>query len=305
MELLSIDVGGTYTKYAVATEDGILSQKGQIKTQKENSEQFLNSLSRIYYEKKEENQISGIALSMPGFVEAETGFLRTGGFVKCAEGLNIVHELEDRCGIPVSVENDATCAAYAELWKGALKGCASAAVIVCGTGVGGAIIQNHKVVKGNDLLVGEFSYILLRRDGAYRKEDCMGLNTGMHNLLELAAQKSGIEESRLNGEIIFEMANAGNAEMIEAVREYVKNIALLIHNMRFLLGPEKIAIGGGISAQPLLFTLLKEELKKIAAVYSTELAEQVVVPCKFFNDANLIGAIYAHGIKRKDKICFQ
>ena len=79
----------------------------------------------------------------------------------------------------------------------------------------------------------------------------------------------------------------------------MRRLAIQINNYQFILDPEKIVIGGGISVQPLFIQMIKEELKKINNVYPWDLPIADIGVCKFFNDANLIGAVYVH-IKSKE-----
>ena len=96
---------------------------------------------------------------------------------------------------------------------------------------------------------------------------------------------------------IFEMANKGVPEVIAAVDEFCRLLAIQIYNVQAFLDPERIAIGGGISAQPLLFDLLNRHLDRIFFAekdYRLPVVRPEIVPCKYRNNANLIGALYAY-----------
>lgn len=292
MEYLAIDVGGTYTKYAVITDECQITEKDKIPTVVEPLEDFIQSLVQIY--QKYEGQVAGIALSMPGIIDSRTGFMYTGGNLVCIKNINIVEILETQCRIPVSVENDAKCAALAEVWKGALENCRDAIVLVCGTAIGGAVIHDRRVMKGIHNMTGEFSYIMTDAEPEYSLDHTLAGNTGIKNLMKFVSDRTGIPAEELDGETVFSMANQGNENAIAGIREYVRHLAVQINNYQFMLDPEKIVIGGGISVQPLFLQMVREELKKINAVYPWELPVADVDVCRFFNDANLIGAVYAH-----------
>lgn len=292
MEYLAIDVGGTYTKYAVITDECQITEKDKIPTVVEPLEDFIQSLVQIY--QKYEGQVAGIALSMPGIIDSRTGFMYTGGNLVCIKNINIVEILETQCRIPVSVENDAKCAALAEVWKGALENCRDAIVLVCGTAIGGAVIHDRRVMKGIHNMTGEFSYIMTDAEPEYSLDHTLAGNTGIKNLMKFVSDRTGIPAEELDGETVFSMANQGNENAVAGIREYVRHLAVQINNYQFMLDPEKIVIGGGISVQPLFLQMVREELKKINAVYPWELPVADVDVCRFFNDANLIGAVYAH-----------
>lgn len=298
MNYLAIDVGGTFTKYAVITDECQILEKDKSPTVTEPLEGFISSLVDIY--QKYEGNVDGIALSMPGIIDSETGFMYTGGNLACITNLNIVEVLEKRCGVHVTVENDAKCAALAEVWKGALMDVSDAIVVVCGTGVGGAVIHDRKVLKGIHNMAGEFSYIMTDAEPEYTLDNSLAGNTGIKCMMKFVSKHTGIPAEELDGEKAFSMANCGDEKATAGIREYVKHLAIQINNYQFIFDPEKIVVGGGISVQPLFLQMIKEELKKINAVYPWDLPIADVEVCKFFNDANLIGAVYVH-IKSKER----
>lgn len=298
MNYLAIDVGGTFTKYAVITDECLILVKDKRPTVVEPLDAFITSLVNIYEEYR--GRVDGIALSMAGIIDSETGFMYTGGNLTCITNLNIVEVLENRCGVHVTVENDAKCAALAEVWKGALMDVNDAVVVVCGTGVGGAVIHERKVMKGIHNMTGEFSYVMTDAKPEYNLDNSLAGNTSIKCLMQMVSKCTGIPAEELDGEKVFSMANCGDEKAVEGIREYVKHLAIQINNYQFILDPEKIVIGGGISVQPLFLQMIKEELKKINAVYPWDLPIADVAVCKFFNDANLIGAVYVH-IKSKER----
>lgn len=298
MNYLVIDVGGTFIKYALMDEECEILEKGKIPTIQEPLDDFVNCIVQIY--KKYETKIDGIALSMPGLIDSQNGFMYTGGYIKCISNLNIVDLLHQYCPVKITVGNDAKCAALAEIWRGSLQDCNNAIVMVLGTGIGGAVIQNKQVVNGAHFMAGEFSYPVVGTELPTGIENVFGLRSGVHGLIKYASEEMKIPEKELNGKVIFHEANCGNKSAIKAIRRYAGDLALQISNYRFIFDPEKIAIGGGISEQPLLLQLVKEELKKINDIYAMwNIPMPVVVNCKFYNDSNLIGALYIH-LKSKE-----
>ena len=123
MKYLVIDIGGTYTKYAVMDEECTFYIKDRIPTVCDTLEHFTDMLAGLYQEnenicEEDGDHIQGIALSSAGVIDSETGFMYNGGSLFCIKNINIVELLEKQCGVPVTVENDAKCAALAELWRG-------------------------------------------------------------------------------------------------------------------------------------------------------------------------------------------
>ena len=302
MNYLAIDVGGTFIKYAVITEDCSILLKNKIPTRQENLEQFIETLAEIYERAGAHYEIHGIGLSMPGMIDSKNGFMYTGGSILCISNINMVEILEKRLEVPVTVENDAKCAAQAELWQGALKDVKNAVVIVCGTAVGGAVICNREIVSGKNFRAGEFSYVLTDSKEEYKTSNCLADTAGAAALIKSVSEETGIPTEELNGEKAFSLANQGDQKAIAGIRKHAKKLAVHIHNCQYMFDPEKIAIGGGISEQPLLLQLIREELTKISGMFPWTLPMPDVTACRFFNDANLIGAVYVHMKAREKKI---
>lgn len=299
MNYLAVDVGGTYTKYAVIDDEANIWKKGKIKTVMPNREVFLSSIIEIFRKITAEYRIDGLALSVPGIVNTKEGHMITGGSISCISDFHIVEYMERKCGIPVTVANDAKCAAMAELWKGALKNISNAVVILCGTAVGGAVVVNRQVLQGQHFMAGEFSYVINDSEKEYDLSHILGLNTGIQRMMKYVADETGMDEKTLSGEKVFEFANAGNVKVLKGIRRYIKNLAVHIHNLQYILDPEVFAIGGGVSVQPLFLQLIREEIESVESIFPGGMVIPKVVECEFHNDANLIGAVYVHKQKKK------
>lgn len=300
MKYLVIDVGGTFTKYAVMDEECTVYLKSKIPTVQDSLEHFTDMLEKIY--RQYAGDVEGIAMSSAGVIDSATGFMYNGGSLFCISNINIVEILEKKCGVKVTVENDAKCAALAEVWKGSLTGCRNAAAVICGTAVGGAVICDGKVIRGRRFMAGEFSYLLTESSDPLNKEWVFAETGGVPALIRMTAEKKRMKSKELDGEKIFSMANCGDTDALECIRRYSNSIAVQITNCQFIFDPDRIAIGGGISAQPLFIQMIKEELKKLNSVYPYDMPIPEVVPCKFFNDSNLIGALYVHLKSKEEKI---
>lgn len=292
MKYLVTDIGGTFTKYAVMDEECQIYEKGKVSTEKGSTEEFLDMLVELFG--KYGGEAEGMAISAPGIIDSERGFMHNAGSIWCVEELDIAKVLTERIGVPVTVENDAKCAALAEMWRGSLQGCRNAAVMIIGTGLGGAVFCDGKLVKGSHLFAGEFSYILSNAEDALNPEKILGANGGAPALITLVAEKKGMTKEELDGVKVFEMANGGDPETLEALHMYCRRLAVHILNCQFMVDPEKIAVGGGISVQPLLLTTIREEMEKIYKVFPHEIPAPEVTTCKYFNDSNLIGALYVY-----------
>lgn len=300
MKYLSIDVGGTFTKYALMDEECNFYEKGKVPTEKECLEDFVAMMVALY--EKYADMAEGIAICAPGVIDSENGFMYNGGSIFCIKNINIVEILENRCNVPVTVENDAKCAALAEVWKGSLADCRNSLALIIGTAVGGAVIVDKKVLKGKNFMAGEFSYLFTDEKHYRERSQLLAENGGVPGLIRLVAGRKGISEKKLDGEKIFSLANQGDEATIACLRDFCRHLAIQISNYQFIVDPERVAIGGGISVQPVFLEMIKEELKNLNTVFPYSMPIPEVVTCRFFNDSNLIGALYVHLKSKEERI---
>ena len=303
---LVFDAGGTFIKYAWMNEEAEILEKDKVPTpdyHTHTKEDFYRSLDGVVCRYKD--QIEGIAISMPGMLDNRNGYCVTAGYLAYLAGSAVGEELTERYGIPVSVENDGKCAALAEYWKGSLKGCDNGAVVVLGSGVGGGIILNGRLYRGNHFTAGEYSYVCTDAGRPEEKDCYWGINSGAAGLARAVAKYTKEDWKTYDGIRIFELANGGDEQVLKGLKDYTHNLAVQIYNLNVYLDLDLIAIGGGISQQP----LLHEYLQKSLAEYLEQIPLRKISPyvpqprltnCKFYNDANLIGALY-HFINREEK----
>lgn len=295
---LVFDAGGTFTKYALMNENAEILEKDKVATpdyRTHTKEEYYQILDGVV--SKYKDQVEGIAISMPGMLDNKNGYCVTAGYLAYLAGSTVGDELSERYGLPVSVENDGKCAALAEYWRGSLKGCENGAVVVLGSGVAGGIIINGKIYRGNHFTAGEYSYVCTDVENSEEMNSYWGLVNGAEGLAKAVAKYTGEDWKSYNGVKIFERANAGDNLVQEGLKEFTHQLAVQIYNLNIYLDLDVIAIGGGISQQPLLHEYLQksldEYLQKIPLRKITPyVPEPKLTNCKFYNDANLIGALY-------------
>ena len=304
MNYAVIDVGGTFTKYAVMTAEGEFLRKGKIPTETEDIDLFLKSIAGIYEEAAaKEGDIAGVALSMPGFLDVETGYAYNGGGVYCVREMNLIEALRKRIPVPVTMENDARCAALAEFWHGNLAGCRNAAAVILGTGVGGGIIVNGEILRGKHFVAGELSYFIFDDMGDELDEKKLAsLAASARGLVGMVAEAKGMPEDELDGVKVFKMIEEGDETVREILWKFAGNVARIICIIQIIIDPERVVVGGGISTQPLLIEMIRKQAEKTMKLfYWSDMPVPEIEPCRFFNDSNLIGALYSHKSQLGDK----
>lgn len=288
---LVLDVGGSAIKYAIIDKNLTMSHKSSVETPMDNLEHFVETIGEIYDKFKDE--IAGMALSMPGIIDPERGYCHTGGALLYNEDVDMIECLSKRCAIPITIGNDAKCAANAEVGYGNLKDIQDGAVVILGTGIGGCLIKDGKVHIGKHFSAGEFSFIKTDYHNSVSWDSAWSNRNGIKGLLERVHEELETDEF-YDGKQIFEMANQGNEKVIRAIDCFTKEIATQIFNIHIIFDCEKVAIGGGISAQPLLIELIQKNLDEIYKHLGFPVFKPEIVPCYFRNDANLIGALHQH-----------
>ncbi len=290
---LALDIGGSAIKYAHMTSKGEFIEKGDIPTPLDTLENLLESIHSIF---NKYTNIFGIGISMPGIIDVDNGIAYTGGALLYIKECPFAKLVSDKCGVPVTIGNDAKCAGYAEVGFGSLKDVQDAVALILGTGIGGCIIKDRKVHNGRNFAAGEVSSIQTNRNDPFGKYNTFAMVNGSIGLLRRVHEQTNSNE-KMTGREIFELANSGDAKVCKAIDLFCRDLAVQIFNIQSFYDPEKIAIGGGISVQPLVIEGINKHLQE---GYNNNPDMPIpfpnVVVCKYGNDANLIGAFYQHQI---------
>ncbi|SJZ76612.1 ROK family protein [Pilibacter termitis] len=277
MALLTIDIGGTTIKYA-SFDNGKLSQKGSKDTPT-TLEEFYKVLIRIKDEVSQKVKITGVAISSPGAVSKKDGVIYGASAIPYIHNFPIQAELEAKFELPVSMENDANCAALAEVAFGAGKEYDDLLFFVIGSGIGGSVVLNKKIRHGAHLMGGEFGYMLMN-------EHTLSENASP---VQAARRYNEAQQASVSGKELFSLAeNDENAKRI--VDAIFDNLARAIFNLQYALDPEIVLLGGGISQADFLIPKLQEALKNVYDKVEIGTIMPKIAVCQFQNDANLIGA---------------
>ena len=301
---LCIDGGGTYIKHAVIDENEQFLARGRTPTLMKTAEGVVDVIEQIY---RTYEDISGIAMSFPGLIDVETGYMHTGGSLQFLDNTDLANMVSDRCdGVPVTLENDAKAAASAELYSGALRNSQNGMVITIGTALGGTLIIERKIVRGSNLFAGEISYMYYSDEHMFDqppankffseacKKTFWALRCGPTRICDEYNLRSGEHIDVRESEQIFKRAASGDELAIRAITAAAKDFAMLLTNLQCMFDPEIIAVGGGISEQPMFFSTVQNELDVFFERCLPGLPKVTLVPCRYRVDANLLGAYYFH-----------
>ncbi len=287
---LTVDIGGTEIKFAVLNSAGNIIKKSKIPT-KQNKEQFLSDVDQIV--KKHIDEVKGIAFCSPGKIENTK--IRFGGSLPFLDGIDFAEIYGRRFHIPVAVINDGKASVLAENWLGSLKDETNCAAITLGTGVGGGIIINGHLLRGTHYQAGELSFMISNLSLPKDMQGALGVNGSAVKFVKAVNQKVNYQDEN-DGLHAFEVIKEGVPEAVAIFHDYCFKIAVLILNMQTVVDINKVAIGGGISAQPILINGINKAYDKLVNEYNpiigSTLTKPSIVSAHFRNESNLYGSLY-------------
>ena len=264
--VFGVDVGGTSVKIGLFTGDGKLVEKWSIQTNTENNgESILPDIAASVISKKEEKKIEdsdiiGVGMGLPGPVDGN-GIIRKAVNLQWEDVFNVEEKLASYlpAGMKVRAGNDANVAALGEAWMGAGKGYKNIVMVTLGTGIGGGVIIDGKVVTGITGAAGEIGHIYVGDDPG---EAC---NCGNRGCLEQYASATGIvrllkkeleehpdektelRDKRLNAKELWDAVKNDDPLAIRVAEQFGKYLGSGLSVVAGVLNPEVIIIGGGVS----------------------------------------------------------
>jgi glucokinase len=296
---IGIDFGGTSVKTGVVYRGNIIDHAPPIATPDfEGPEELINAIARTIEDLRQRHaEIAAIGVGMPGFVNFEKGTVYGLTNVPGWTMIPLKNLLQGKTGLPVVIENDANCMAFAEWKRGAGRGFNHLVCMTLGTGVGGGIIANGQMIRGACHGAGEIGQTSIDyqgRRGHYGNlgalEDYVG-NGEITNAAREAYEAAGQTKSaELCTPAALSLAgHQGDPIALQLWDDIGRKIATAAMNCCWLLNPEAIIIGGGVAkAGELVFQpIQKYLLGQLSAPFKDHLQ---ILPARFGNEAGIIGA---------------
>jgi len=304
-----IDLGGTNTKIGLVDEDGNIIFTTIVKTDSmEGFEKTIQRLSKILLQQVKSfdlnfDDVQSVGVGVPGPV-LNSRVVKFWANFPWKNGIDLALEFEKNLGKPVKADNDVNVITLGEMWKGSAQGYKNVLGLAIGTGIGGGIIVDGKLVSGENGAGGEVGHIKVERDGKLcgcGQKGCWEAYASATGLIREAQSRLAVNKTNglyeqvigrdLEAKDIFDVAKEGDAFALDLVDYEADYIALGIGNLLNVLDPEIVVVGGGVSlAGDILFDKVKERLKKYAFPSTTENLKIVVA--SLGNDAGILGAAY-------------
>lgn len=305
-KFLGIDIGGTSAKFGIVTDEGKLEATDSYAVSFDDYktpilETVLQSTD-IFMKKNDLpfSSVKAVAVSATGQIDSEKGIVSgTCGNIANWENVKIKEAFEKKYNLKTCVVNDANCVALGEKWIGGAKNCKHAIILTIGTGVGGGIIVDGKILLGERGYGGELGHFGIDKNG--RKCTCG--NTGcleqyasttalIRSVREYFEQNdsSFLENHVINGITVFEMAKR-NKDIVNILDGWIADTAYGITSLVHIFNPEIVLLGGGISNEKEMF-IDKVREKVLCSVMKNFGKNLKIQGASLKNNAGLIGAVY-------------
>ena len=303
-----IDLGGTTAKVGLFTTAGELLEKWEVPTDTSHAgEHILANLAAAVRGKMEEKslsaqQVEGVGVGVPGpvldsrIVPIVCANLGGWGDRNVAEDLSALLD-----GLPVLVGNDANVAALGEIWMGAAKGCRNAVMVTLGTGVGGGVIVNGKVIDGVHGAGGEIGHITVnphetavcgcgKRGCLEQYSSATGVVRCMKKLLEEDPDTPCVlRDTDFVAKDVFDAARSGDVLAAREVDQMTATLGMALANIAAVVDPEMFLIGGGVArAGAVLFDPLTAHYRDTAFRSCRDIP---IKAASLGNDAGIYGAV--------------
>lgn len=305
-----VDLGGTNTKIGIIGEDGSILERNSIKT--DSIRGMEDTMMRIWKEieslweraGKLSGELSGIGIGIPGPVmDQETvGFFAN---FPWEANINLARVMEEISGVRTKLENDVNVIAMGEAKFGAGRGSKSSITIALGTGVGGGIIVNERLISGIAGAGGEIGHMKLVEDGLLcgcGQKGCFETYASATGIIREARSRLSVNKQNmlyekiegrpedLEAKDIFDCAKAGD-EFSKEIVEYAANyLAMGMGNLLNIINPEMIILSGGVAlAGDILTERVEKNLKKYAMPVT--LKDLKISLGELGNDAGIKGSI--------------
>lgn len=283
MKIAAFDIGGTSLKMGVVDDRGNILASDSADISHNARDRILQDML-AWLEKNP--GCAGIAVSTPGYVDADAGFIAMGGTISDFDQFHLSQWLTEKTSLPATVENDAHCALLAEQWLGKATKLNDFLMLTIGTGLGGAAFCNGALIRGGRNRAGEFGCLLTSRPTSSDIErHTMSQSCTMTALRKNYSQLQGLAINDVTGKDVFDAYERNEDAARQSVAQFYQDLAACLYNLFSVFDPQMIFIGGGITAREPFLAELGAELAK----YDLDIH---IDAATYGNDSGMLGATW-------------
>lgn len=260
---IGVDLGGSHVTAAVVQEDGKILSQQELDVEDRAFDSVFASIENVVrgaLKDAKDDELAGIGVGSPGNIDLSTGeVLWSPNFLW--QNVPLGERLRGSFQLPVFVANDARCATLGEYMFGTGRGTKNFVLLTLGTGIGGGIVSNGRLLIGNRAGAGEIGHHQIRPTDGFicgcGKIGCFEAQSSGTGLLRHAfavapsfPRSTLLEKNRekLGSKAIRRAAQAGDAHGLAAWRNFISDLAIGLANIIAFVNPELIALGGGVSS---------------------------------------------------------
>lgn len=289
---IGIDLGGSHIGIGLVDNNGsIILKEEKFIVDKTNIDELIEKIIIENVIKITSNyEVESIGIAIPGTISENK-------IVKAVnlglENYNLAGKLEEKLNIKVKLKNDAKCAALAEQKYGELAPYENSVFLCIGTGIGGAVIYNNKLLEPNGVPGFEFSHTIIQKNGNLcncGKRGCFETYASLKRFKEKISKEFNLNS--LDGDIIREFIrnNPDNSTLKYMINNYVEDLSIGISNIINIFEPDAICIGGSFAEyKDILYEPLKKALLQGNLLFNHR-CDIIIKLAKLKNDAGIIGA---------------
>lgn len=312
---IGVDLGGTHVAASAVDERGKVLGIFQRELESHDVKYVVNEIAKVVDKAigslGARKKIAGIGIGSPGNIDQATGTVRFSPNFNWFD-VPLKKKVEKKLGRPIHLLNDARCATIGEFLHGVGKGTRDFVLMTIGTGIGGGIVANGKLVLGHSMGAGEFGHHVIRENDGFvctcGKIGCLEAQASGTALLRhaLALAPSFPRSTLLTGtpqvdwgsKMIVRAAAAGDQHALATWHAWLRDLATGVANIIAFVNPEVIALGGGVGRTD--DTLLATPLTRLVDVQTTMVPKHqtAIVRARLGNNAGIVGAasMALHGI---------
>ena len=293
---IGIDLGGSHIAIGVIKNDKIIVEKQEkrlLSKEKRNIEQSIEDyIIQNVKELEKKYEITEIGIAIPGTVKNELIIKSVNLGVS---NYDLVRKLKSKIKLPIKIRNDAKCAALAECKIGALKDYDRSLFLTLGTGIGGAVIINGKLLDTGNLPGCEFGHMIIEKNGLEcncGKKGCFEKYASMKAYKNKLRDALGLDEKTRGEELLDKLRKNPNDKTLNKVTdEFIEYLSIGISNLVNIFEPEAVGIGGSfVFFSDVLLDKLKKNILEKNYLFNSR-NDIIIVPAVLKNDAGIIGSI--------------
>ena len=287
MYIIGLDIGGSKIAGVLVQNKNILKSI-ERKTPREREEilKIVFDLINEMIVEIDKNLIIGIGIAVAGVIDSEKGIILKSPNIPVFDGFEIKKEIENVLNIEVRVCNDVDCLLLAEAKFGAGQRYSNILAVALGTGVGGGIMIDGKIIQGKHGSAGEIGHMVINKK--YKAQSAKLIKEELLTFEDLCSRK-WFEAMSKKPKEIEDKARAGDEESLKLFEEYGINFGISLANLINILDPEIVILGGGISRTHDLFMPKAKEIMQ-QLIISPRAREIEVVLAKFATFSSAFGA---------------